>query len=752
MIGSAATTIAAFASPAGAEDAPTPSIPADGLEEIVVTARKSSEDIQKTPISITAFSAERLEAQGITQIDRIQDFTPNLTFANIPSNSGITSNAAIYIRGIGQSDFAPSVDPGVGTYIDGVYLGRSVGGVFDLIDVSSVEVLRGPQGTLFGQNTIGGAINITTLQPNATFHAKADVKYGTDNLANVRVLVSGPIAENLGLYGKISVGTFYQDGYVYAPYLDKELGNKDTQVIRGALRYAPSESRLDVTLAADYTRDRSNGTPFVITGIGNDPSSFINLNNLIASGGTSPSFCFQPAQLNNPKCYNSRLFSTTTNYSTGSTFSYLDQWSSSLTAAYRLTDTVQLKSISAYRRTGANFANDPDGSPVLIGHNLDYFTQEQESEELQMIGKTPDERLNWVTGLYYFKEHGKDINPVEFLVASIQSGGYFDFYNWAAFSQVGYKITSKLTLTGGVRFTEVRKHFLPDQYVESTLAPYLVIPPGTRIVPLQTVAADAQKTNPMANISYQLTDELMAYLNYAQGFKGGGYTQRIFPPEPELPSFKPETANAYEGGMKLLTWNNRLRLNWDVYYTQYKDLQLLYANTTLVGPFIANAGDARIEGFELDSNLAPGAGWRFNAAAGLTDAHYTRLAPGVQDLTLQSTFNYVSKWTLSSSAEKEISLGNAGSLTPHIDWSYRSGFGTNSNGIAIPELYQPGYSVFNGSVRWLTPNPAYYVTAGVDNIGDNKYRTYGDYQPAFGMIRQTFDRGREWIVKAAASF
>jgi len=730
----------------------TPAAEADGeLEVITVTARRQTENLQSTPISITAFSGERLEAQGITSVARIQDFTPNLTFANIPSNSGIASNAAVYIRGIGQNDFAPTVEPGVGIYIDGVYLGRTAGGVFDLIDVNSVEVLRGPQGTLFGRNTIGGAINLTTIQPSDEFKLKADIKYGTDDRINVRGMVSGPIAE--GIYAKVSAGLFSQSGYVKAPALGKKLGNQDTKMIRGALRIAPIDSRFEATIAGDYTRDKSNGAPVSVTGI--DPTatgSFVALQNGIATGFGALPDCFSAAGASNTQCYNQRLFSKDTNYATGPTYSDLELWSASLTASYDLTDEMQIKSITAIRRINGTFAQDRDGSNLPINHVFDDFTQKQFSQEFQFTGKTLDDRLNWVTGLYFFKEKGKDLNAIDFLVVSAQSGGFYDYKNWAAFAQLGYKITDKLTLTGGLRYTQDRKDYLPDQYVVSTLAPFLVIPTGTRIVPFETVKADVNKWTPMANLSYQATDDVMLYATYSQGFKSGGYTQRIFPPEPSLPSFKPETVDSYEAGFKLMAMGNRLRLNGAAFYTDYKDMQLLVADATRVGPFITNAGKARIQGFELETNFAPGDGWRLNAAVGLTDAKFKQLDAGVQGLNLNSKFVYVSKWTVSASGEKEFGLGDNGSVTPHIDWSYRSGFFTNANGINNPELYQPGYSVFNGNIRWESDSKLFTLTAGVDNIGNKKFRTFGDYQPSFGFFMQAYDRGRQYYVKAGVSF
>jgi len=724
--------------------------PEGELEVITVTARRQSENLQSTPVSITAFSGERLEAQGITSVNRIQDFTPNLTFANIPSNSGIASNAAVYIRGIGQNDFAPTVEPGVGIYIDGVYLGRTAGGVFDLIDVNSVEVLRGPQGTLFGRNTIGGAINLTTIQPDDTFRLKGDVKYGTDDRINVRGMVSGPIAE--GIYAKLSAGLFSQSGYVDAPALGKKFGNQDTKMVRGALRFAPVGSRFEATIAGDYTRDKSNGAPVTVSGV--DPTatgSFVTLQNFIGSGFGNPADCLTAGAVGNTQCYNQRLYSKDTNYATAQTYSDLELWSASLTASYDLTDEMQIKSITAIRRINGTFAQDRDGSNLPVNHVFDDFTQKQFSQEFQFTGKALDERLNWVSGLYFFKEKGQDLNRIDFLVVSAQSGGFYDYKNWAAFAQLGYKITDKLTLTGGLRYTQDRKDYLPDQYVISTLLPFLDIPAGTRIVPFQTVKADVNKWTPMVNLSYQATDDAMLYATYSQGFKSGGYTQRIFPPEPNLPSFKPETVDSYEAGFKLMTLGNRLRLNGSVFYTDYKDMQLLVADATRVGPFITNAGKARIQGFELETNFAPGNGWRLNAAVGMTDAKFKQLNAGVQGLTLDSKFVFVSKWTVSASGEKEIGLGDKGSVTPHVDWSYRSGFFTNANGINNPELYQPGYSVFNGNVRWQDDSRTFSLTFGVDNIGDKKFRTFGDYQPSFGFFMQAYDRGRQYYVKAGFS-
>ena len=722
----------------------------DGLEEITVTARKQTENLQDTPISISAFSGERLEAQGITQIAKISGFTPNLSFSNVPANSGVASNAAVYIRGIGQNDFAPGVDPGVGIYVDGVYLGRSVGGVFDMIDLQSVEVLRGPQGTLFGRNTIGGAVNITSIQPDETLVAKGDIKYGTDDRINVRGLVTGPLTDTL--FAKLGVGLFSQDGYVDAPYQKGKLGNQDTKTVKGALRWKPAPT-VDLTLAADYMRDKSNGAPVVVTGMNvNEAGSMATLNNAIAMGTHdapgNPAGCYAAANLNNAACYNSRYFSRDTFYGTDPTYSDIEMWSTAFTGIVDLADDVQLKSISSYRHTSGAFGQDRDGSDLDINAVENSFKQKQFTQELQIVGKIPDV-FDYIVGAYYFHEKGQDINPVNFLVLDQQSGGYYNFKSWAGFAQGTWHATPQFDVTAGIRYTKDNKKFTPDQFIISDFPPYFVAEAGSYIVPKRAYSNNSGKWTPMVNLSYHWTDDLMTYVTYAQGFKGGGFTQRLSAPEPTLPTFQPEKVTNYEAGFKWSGLGNRLRLNGALFQMDYNDMQLLVADSTRIGPFYTNAGKARIRGFELETNLAPGGGWRFSASAGLTDAQYRELDNSVQGLTLDSEFVLVSKWTLSGSVEKAFELGGTDKLTPRIDWSYRSGFYTNANGINYAYLYQPGYHLLNANIRY--EKDIYSLTVGVDNLTDKKFRTYGDYQPSFGFYQESFDRGRQYYVKVGFS-
>jgi iron complex outermembrane receptor protein len=768
--------------PAWAADAPPDG--SGALEEITVTARKRTESLQETPISISAFSADRLESQGITSIMRIQDITPNLVFQNTPSNSGLASNAAVYIRGIGQKDFAPTTDPGVGLYVDGAYLGRTAGAVFDLVDIEQVEVLRGPQGTLFGRNTIGGAISITTKKPENAFNARADVKFGTDSRINVRASVNVPFTDTF--YGKLTAASFKQDGYVTRPFDGKDLGNQDYKTGRIALRWVPSDA-LEFNFAADYAKDESNGPAVVITRVdrpSDTPGSFVTLNNAFAffdpaTGPGDPNQCFTSANFSNPLCYNDRVVAgKNTNLGSGPNFSELTTKSASLTAEWRL-PLLTVKSITAWRKVDGAFAQDRDGGAQPVGglfqapinHVFDTFEQKQVSQEFQFLGTALDERINWVAGLYWFKEEGENLNPVDFRPVAIQSGGFFDYKSYAAFAQFTWKVTDALSVTPGARYTKDERDYLPDQFFESLplgplgfpcFVPSFHIPcvVGDRVVPFETVSADASKTTPYLNVAYQWHPGFMTYATYSEGFRSGGYTQRIFPPEASLPSFKPENVKSYELGFKYTTPGESMRLNGAVFYTDYKDLQLLVSDASRIGPYITNAGKAEIQGFELEWAFSPGAGWRLDASVGYTDPKYKEIDARVNpaDLNTDSDFVLVSDWNTSVSVEKLFTLGASGTLRPRVDWSWRSKFATNANGVPQPStlprdfLYQPAYSVVNASVNWLSDDERYSVTLGVDNLADEEYRVFGDYQPGFGFAMEAFDRGRQWYVKAGVSF
>jgi len=781
-----------------------------GIEEIMVTARKREESIQDTPIAISAFTGEGLAIRGVTDLSRLDNFAPNLVLRRSPSNSGVT-NAAVYIRGIGQNDFVPVIDPGVGIYVDGVYLGRSVGAVLDLLDVERVEVLRGPQGTLFGKNTIGGAVSLTSKRPTDVFGGKISAKVGTDNLRDITATLNLPLSDSF--LTRITVASLKQDGYVHRVFDGKDLGDKNTIAGRLTALWLVND-KVEVSFAADYSKDDENGPPLVLTGIeplnpgllgpGGAPSMTLYQNTFVsqlAAGGIVPGgeffdptaefpfnfmACFQPSNLNNPTCFNQKYIQPaggTLNYGTDPTSSELETWGVSATLDWTINDQLSMKTIAAHRAFNGTFYNDADGAPQRVSQLIDIFDQKQNSLELQLLGKAFQNRLNWILGAYYFKEDGKNINPVRFSEIYIQSGGFFDNHSWALFGQGTYDLTEQLALTVGLRYTEDTKNYLPDQYFEAFPAGPLPLPPcpgtglpcevGDRVLPYVEVGVTSKEWTPMVNLAYRWNEDLMTYVSYSEGFKGGGFTQRIFPPEPSLPSFGPEFVKSYEGGFKFEGLDNRVRLNGAVFYTDYTDIQLLVADPSRVGPFVTNAGDAHMKGFELELQMVPADGWLIGGSVGYLDPKRTKVGTGVQGLTKDSRFENVSDWNANVQISDQFAIGDMGTLMPRLEWVYRSSYGTNSNnvpydgppplppflgtgdfgfGIPNPAQYQPAYSLFNASIRWDGPNQHWSVTAGVDNIGDKHFRTFGNYQDTFGFTSEIFDRGRQWYVSASYEF
>ena len=783
-----------------------PSFATADLEEIIVTARKKAEGLQDTPISITALSGDRLEDMGLTKITKLQDVTPNLVFQNTPTFSGAGNNAAVYIRGIGQRDFIPTIDPGVGIYVDEVYLGRSAGAVFDMIDIGQVEVLRGPQGTLFGRNTIGGAISISTAKPNDVLAGKFDVKIGTDSRQNFRGTINLPISDTL--FMRASAANMEQDGYVFRPFDGKDLGNQDYTMARVAFRWLASEN-FTADLSLDYYDDKTNGPPMVITRVdgfpnnlnvvppagGGPPGNFPYTNNIFAGfGAMGPDFVNSVCESSNAPatCYSTANAATgdNTNLGTGPNFSEMENEAISILLTWEL-DNMTAKLIAGFRSLDGAFASDRDGYPQADGepwvpglpfvinpvtHYFDTFVQDQSSVELQLSGTSMGDRIDWVVGIYTFGEDGENINPVDFTPASIQSGGYFDYKSDAVFGQLTVRVTDSLDATFGVRYTKEDRDYTPDQFIEEMpLAaafggslPYpcydsfgaaKICQIGDRVVPNKTVNNKMSETTPMLNLAYAINEETMVYATYSEGFKVGGFNQRIFPPEPSLPTFDPEYVKSYEVGIKSELLNNDLRINASAYVSDYTDLQLLIAEPSRVGPYITNAGEATIEGLEVELSYVTPTMFFIDFAAGYTDAGYDELTDGALagGLTVDSPFGFISDWNAHLSVSKSVDLSGGGTLTPRVDWTWRSGLYTNASGLPLPPpwadaLYQPDYNVVNISMRWESGAAGLKVTAGIENVGDEEYAIFGDYQPNFGSDAEAYDRGRQWYLMVGYEF
>jgi iron complex outermembrane recepter protein len=493
--------------------------PAGELEEVVVTAQKRSESIQQVPIAITAFSEATLRAKGITDIHGLSALTPNVNLDQGSPFSGSNSVLSASIRGIGQDDFAFNLDPGVGVYVDGVYFARTVGANQSLLDVERIEILKGPQGTLFGRNTIGGAISIVTRTPGDELLLQTQVTGGSFNRRDVSVLADIPIAQNL--LSTITVATQYQDGYEKripypspTPYVSDPVGalhssgtetfdtqgGTNQQTVRAKVLWRTSDS-VTTTFAGDWTHTNQPSTA----------STVLETVTQFSQGGTFGPFfndCLlgiMPAtalicgprgvvgtplwQANlNPATtrllYGNAVTNTgniDTTYATGQNFDKLDSYGTAITVDWDISSLFKFRSITSSRRLHWDSGLDADGSPIDFFELSFAEGQHQFSQELQLIGDLFDSKLKLVGGLYYFDEGGYIHDFVTFGGGLLQVDGpnTLETRSYAAFVHADYKVTDKLGFTLGGRMSEDQKSFTGGQqdlngfvYKASTCYPY----------------------------------------------------------------------------------------------------------------------------------------------------------------------------------------------------------------------------------------------------------------------------------------
>ena len=788
-----ALTAASLSGAAIAQDA-APSSTAKLMEEIVVSARGIEEGLQEAPIAVSAFTGETLDYRGVDSLSQIERFVPSLTLQNNPSFGGASNSAAIYLRGVGQKEFLPTTEPGVGLYVDGVYVARSVGAILDIVDIDRLEVLRGPQGTLFGRNTIGGAISIATRkpQPGGEFEGNLAAAAGTDGLLNLRGTMHVPVSDTVAL--RASLASMTQDGYVdRADGID--LGNDDTVTGRLSLAFQPNDD-FAALITADMTRDRENGPAMQLIGIDftdlsqlqgvvlapPPPMAFIHNVTAAAMGPGQPCAATDPAGNGvtsnpaSPNCYDARYIGADgSNEGTAPAYSETDVFGISATLDYTLSANLAIRSITAYRELESDFARDGDHSPHRISQFEDTLDQEQFTQELQVIGT--HERLDWILGLYYFAEDGDNVNTLDFTVSNFRSGGAFDNTAWAAFAQATFDMTERLHLTLGGRYTDEDKTFTPDQIIYNNYFAGIsnLVPPGnplaaldapflqagSRILPLLEKEITISEFTPMANLSFDLNDSVMLYATYSEGFKSGGFTQRVFPPivppftappgTPDIdliPTYEPEFVEVLEAGFKLDLLDGRLRLNGAFFHTDYEELQVQVFNS--VAPVTQNIGEASIEGFEVELFASPADGWFIEGSLSLLNAEYDSIDTA-NTLILQSNeFERVPETTASLGLSKEFSLGNTGTLLLRGDWSYRSE--TFNDAYNTPLLETDSYSLIDASARWTNADGDWTVIVSGINLSDEEYLVTGVYGTAFQSLEGVYNRGRQWRVEARYSF
>jgi iron complex outermembrane recepter protein len=776
-----AAILSLAASPSGAQEAGAgaeTTSQASGrvaVDTITVTARKREENLQTVPIAITAFTGESLLERGLTNLMEVGSFAPNVNMAAAAGGSGGGTNAQIYIRGIGQTDFLFTTDPGVGIYIDGVYHPRTLGGVMDLLDLERVEVLRGPQGTLFGKNTIGGAINIISSKPTGDTGGYGELVVGKFNRIDGRGSFEFPVVEDK-LFAKVSFSSKNRDGngrrldFTTGELIDKT-GNENEAAGRVALRYVPDEN-ITFDLIGDYSRVREQSVPTVLLNadpLGGAPIALWNA--LIGGPAGTP--------------FDGRYISgdPDVSFGTGPNNSNLTAWGVNLTAEWDA-GPVTIKSITAYREMEALFGRDGDGSPLPIVETNQAQDQNQISQEIQVIGASFDDRLNWVVGGFYFNEFGRDDNDVvltsglfgafEALPGPINGsplamptapGGPgnpinvaldldFDVFNeiditsYAAFTQGTFDVTDKLSLTGGARLTYEKKDYFLNHFKVASMAP---------IVFMETVNDDWTAVTYEGTADYQLTDDMLVYAKASRGFKSGGFNGRPIN-DGSVGAYDPEFLFSIEGGLKSDWWDHRLRLNGAVFYYDYKDLQLTSVATDAFGALaliVINGGDAQAWGVEAEIEAQPIEGLDIRGSFGYIDLEYTRLEAsaiaGAGIPGLGAALPKAPELTGSLSAQYTVPVQDYGNLSIRGDWTYRSeNFPNVQNSQAIK---QRAHSIVNARIAFEDPDNGWVLAVFMTNVTNVRFVESGlSAITSFGTEEGFFSRPREWGVSVKKTF
>jgi len=827
------------------------------LQEVVVTAQFKKETVQETPISITAITAEQIAQQGAQNIIDLAEQSPNVTMRQASTGEGRSNQA--FIRGIGQGDFLLAYSPRVAFYVDDVYFSTVFGSIFDLMDVDHVEVLRGPQGTLFGRNAVGGAIRIYSEKPKGDDSGYISMYGGSDRFYAVRGALDESIVPDRLMF-RLSAGWHKQDGWVrlinfkcanptlggLLPGLtgtndvssasgacdDGTLGGSNVFTGRFQLRALITE-KLENNLTVDYTDDNSQTSPDTLTAppwytdvnpstnaaggppvtasngvtypsYGNGFATWFNsiggpAYKLPLGGGTVPCFsaagppgtppAYTPCSLpsaalqaalfpNNPYVSYADAGNTglgrLPNAATGDPGAQFLDPPISTVRQYGLSDVLEgdiwggihLKSVTAYRDYTGQFGASQASMPVPVQEAFQGVTHHQFSEELQVSGVLFDKLLDWTVGGFLLDTHERNYGRVQFegfavggepFVQDFQINDPAGVENRSEFIHTIWHLTDQLDLEAGIRHShEVLSYQFFRNYYYFLGLPSFLLPNFTQAT---SVATD--RNNPRVSVEYKLTRDTLLYASYSTGFTAGGINGRPFQ-KSDVFGFGPEDLKSYELGAHTEWLDHRLRLNGDIFFMDYNDIQ-----TTLFGcptcrstsPFyVDNGGNAHIKGFELELLARPVPAWTISAGFGYQDFGYVSINPQANPgnnplgLTLSSPLFGVPESKLNFATQYNISLGALGTLTPHLDGIYQAAeyFDTAK---ANPYTTQGGYTLLNAALTYAPRAAKWQVMMNIQNLTNKLYYTSkGDFRNAFGYASGSVGPPLEWILSIRRNF
>jgi len=703
------------------------------LEEVIVTAQKREQNIQKVPVSITSYSSTELEQKAINTLVDLEKSSPNTQLrASRATNSTLTA----YIRGVGQQDPLWGFEPGVGVYVDDVYYARPQAAVIDIFDVERIEVLRGPQGTLYGKNTVGGAIKYITKKMNGEESAKVTTSAGSFGQKELtlsgqypliadKLYIGGAIAQlKRDGYGAVDVGFDINDGTFSGT---EENYNKDVSVGRVSIEYTPDEN-LFFRLAADKTMDESNqicGSQSSQTSLTNPATGEL----FLASGKPYDSAC------------------GTTHKSNVENEGY------SLTVQYDMNDDFSVKYVYADREGETQQFIDFEGTPLDAFDVPAAYKDNQKSHELQ-LNYTSD-RLALVGGFYYFEGNSAGsfdvvLNSAPYMDGvhtDLGIGGDVDTESTSVYLNANYLLTDSVTITAGVRSTKDDKNSNIQRFLYTTENSFAYTTTqgssftygnsadDTLLAVFTDISDDDADKNwdeisPSIKVDWQMSDDIMLYVSYAEGFKSGGFDMRgNASTNPKIADgYDPETVETWEAGIKSQLLDDRVRLNFTAFDMDYRDMQLTVQTAQPAPVFfssdVVNAGTAEINGAELEVLGKLTEGLSVNLVAGYMNAELIEVISAGADVSDSWEMLNAPNWTGQLGFSYDLDLAEMGNLVFNTAASYR-GASRNFNNVVCSCDQDKSYVLVDLGANWYSSNGNWSGSLYVKNLEDKAYKTGG---------------------------
>jgi iron complex outermembrane receptor protein len=689
----------AYAAEGGASEAAE----AATLAEVVVTAERRATTLQDTPIAISAFSPQTLAERHIENVRDLAGQVPNLNISRVT----ISHTTQTYsLRGVGESD--PIQEPVLAVYVDDVYVPRQIGSMIEFNDLERIEVLRGPQGTLYGRNSSAGALRIITRDPGQTLRADAEIGLGNFGAVEVRGLLEGPISDTLS--GSLSFIHHSRDGITHDPTLGHDVNRIDVDAYRAKLRWTPND-RLDALLTLNAVRDRSDSRSYIP---GVQPGGVFRKNYSYAE--------VEPKQ-------------------------DLDQISGSARVTYKLSDQLQLKSVSAYGGFDLNpVYYENDGQAALIQKNLIHYNDQYATQEVQLNGDFG--RVAFSTGVFYLHErffvqrdgysrkNAQATDPVTTPgnYAFLRAHNITDTDAYAVFGEATWSVTDKLKLVTGLRWTQETKSFTFDNGVLN-LAGQVVA---------SSIKGKAHDTwvavTPKVAVQYEWSPQLDSYLSYSKGFKSGGYDNRATRLDLAILPFAPEQVTAYEAGLKTRLFDQRLSADLAVFYNDYSNLQVSFYDPAYVGSRRGNAGQAHTEGVELETQAALTSRLSAQFAGGYLFAIYDSYkgAGGAGVNADANRLPNAPRWTLSGALNWDVPVALPGELQLNLNAQYQTTTYSSATPAAGGQNRIPAQGFLNAVATWTASDPRWSVVVSARNLLDSQKPVSSTYTPSTGVYYLNF--------------